>query len=376
MKILFLTRTLNTGGAERQLVNLALELKKKGHEIVVITFYGGENDMDRDLTENGVPTVSLEKRGRWDFFSFLLNLYQIAKKESPDLVHGYLGVPNILTICLKPFFSRSKMVWGVRVSFIDFSKYDWLVKLSYRIECLLSRFADLVIVNSYCGKQYSIDHGFSGKKMVVIPNGIDTDRFKPDIKSRESIRAELGFSENQFIIGIVARLDSMKDHPNFIQAFAETRRNHPAVVGLCVGAGTKEKEQELRSLARKNNVEQHIHWLGKRNDVPRCLNGLDICVSASLGEGFSNTIAEAMACGVPCVVTNVGDSAIIVDQYGVVVQPDNSDELAAGIEKMIARKIKEGDLLPDQVRDRIVRCFNTKKMVDTTEKYLLELISN
>ena len=133
-------------------------------------------------------------------------------------------MPNILTTCIKPIFPRARVVWGVRASNVDLDRYDWLSRLSYRIECLLSRFTDLTICNSRAGMEHAAAHGFPRERMTVIPNGIDTEHFKPDAAARERIRAEWGIAEKEMLIGLVARLDPMKDHPTFFHAAAMLAR--------------------------------------------------------------------------------------------------------------------------------------------------------
>lgn len=201
MKIIFLSRSLHLGGAERQLTVLAKGLCHLGHDVKVAVFYSG-GPLEADLNAAKIPVIYLDKQFRWHAFSFFLRLARLVRREHPDILHSYLVIPNILTIMLKPFSPSAKMVWGVRASNVDLDRYDSLARLTYHIECKLSRFADLIICNSHAGMEYAALHGFPKNKMVVVPNGIDTDRFYPDPKARDQIRAEWGIQESEKLIGI------------------------------------------------------------------------------------------------------------------------------------------------------------------------------
>lgn len=261
-KILFLTRSLEYGGAERQLVELAKGLHLKGYPILVATFYP-EGALEKDVREAGAPVKSLRKRGRWGVVFFLVRLVRLLIKEKPDVIHGFLPVPNLLMTILKPLFPHARMVWGVRASNMDLTQYDWLSGLVFRAEWFFARFADLIIVNSNAGRNYHKIHGFPEDKMVVIPNGIDTDRFKPDSLSRERVRAEWAIKKEDKLIGLVARLDPMKDHPTFLKAAAMLARKREDVRFVCVGDGPEPCKLELQRLSREFGLESKLIWAGR-----------------------------------------------------------------------------------------------------------------
>jgi len=326
VKIFILCHSLNVGGAERQINVLAKGLQRVGHDVIVGVFYSG-GALEEELKVSGICIVDLKKRGRWDNILFLVRLMNSIKVTKPNIIYGFLCTPNILTVLLKPFFSEIKSVWGVRSSNVDLYRYDWLYRLTYRVECFLSRFADVIICNSAAGMEYAAKHGFPKNLMTVIPNGIDLDIFKPDPEARDRVRDEWGITKNELLIGLVARLDPMKDHPTFLHAAALLANQKTNVRFVCVGDGSEPYRSELRLLASKLGLDERLQWVGSRFDMPAVCNAFDIACSSSSGEGFSNTIIEAMACGVPCVVTDVGDSAVIVGEIGVVVQPASPEAL-------------------------------------------------
>ena len=175
-------------------------------------------------------------------------------------------------------------------------------------------------------------HGYPADASVVIPNGIDVERFRPDEQHRSSIRTELGFADDAIVVGLVGRFDPLKDHRTFIEAAARV----PGVVFVLAGDGITSDNIDLMTWIRDAGIERHTHLLGRRMDIERVTAAFDVAVLSSYSEGFPNVVAEAMACGVPCVVTDVGDAAEIVADTGVVVPPRDAAALAAGIIQLIS----------------------------------------
>lgn len=370
MKIIILCHSLNVGGAERQITILANGLQKKGHEIIIAVFYAG-GALEKDLNASGVKIYDLKKSGRWHNFFFFFRLLNAVLRLKPDIIYSFLFTPNILTVLLKPFIPSIRLVWGVRSSRVDLDRYDWLYRLTYRVECALSRFADLIICNSIAGMKYAAEHGFPTKLMSVIPNGIDLNVFKPDHKARGRIRDEWQIAENEILIGLVARLDPMKDHPTFLHAAALLAQEKRNVRFVCIGDGSNPYKSELVLLASKLGLNERLRWIGSRWDMPAVCNALDIACSSSSGEGFSNTIVEAMACGVPCVVTDVGDSAVIVRGTGEVVRPNSPEALHDAIVLLLERISSDVRLAS---RSSIEKRFSNERLVTNTLEAFCKLL--
>ncbi|MBD1806555.1 glycosyltransferase [Microcoleus sp. FACHB-SPT15] len=375
-KIAFLIESLRCGGAQKQLVTLAKTLKKEGFDITILYFYP-DGFFEPELKDSGIRLICLEKQGRWDLFSFFWRLVHHLKLIKPDVLHGYLETANLLTIFLKPFLRTPQIVWGVRVSNMDLSHSDWLSRILFPWECFLSRFADLIIVNSKAGHSYYLEHVFPAHKMIVIPNGIDTERFNLDIEARQKVRAEWCLSENTILIGLVGRLAPMKDHPTFLKAAALLCKDRQDVSFVCVGSGLEDYTQELYQLTVQLDISEKVIWAGRRVDMSAVYNALDIlCSSSAYGEGFANVIGEAMACGVPCVVTDVGDSAWIVENVGIVVPPGNSEALVAGWRSLIKEQQYKNPVLKLKNRSRILLEFNCNKLIQNVVSSLEQSPSN
>jgi len=371
-KIFILARSLDYGGTERQLVELAKGLHKLGCNVSVGVFYSG-GMLENYLNDAGITVIPLNKKGRWDFFLFLFRLCNVVRKNNTDVLYSFLCIPCIMALFVKLVQPDLKIIWGVRASNMDLNCYDWLVKLSYRLECFLSRFPDLIISNSNAGRLYALSNGFPVAKTIVIPNGVDTSLFTPDDNARQKLRAEWNVKDDETLIGLVARLDPMKDHPNFFQAACQLIEQKAPVRFICVGDGVEPYRHMLHALADQMQIADKLIWAGARNDMVAVYNALDIHVLSSITEGFPNVVAEAMSCGTPCVVTDVGDSRLIVGDPNLVVPPKEPVMLAERLNCLIVLNPLLKNDLKIQVRDRIVSNFSNHAMITETLTRISEL---
>jgi glycosyltransferase involved in cell wall biosynthesis len=371
---MLLLRSLNRGGAERQAAVLARSLAARGWDVALACFYGN-GPLAADLDGSGVRLLDLRKRGRWDVFPFLLRLRKMLRQERPDILHGYLPVPNLLAALIRGRNPALPLVWGVRSSDMDLSRYERLARMTYWMERMLSRRVDLVISNTKAGAQLRIAQGFPSATMRVIPNGTDTERFRFDADGRARLREGWRIAEAEMLVGLIGRLDPMKGYPTFLTAAAQLVAADDRWRFVGIGQGPPEYTEALHRQARELGLEGRLIWGGARDDMAAVYSALDIVSSASsFGEGFSNVIAEAMACGVPCVVTDVGDSVLIVDDLGIVVPPGNSEALAAGIERLHRRLTVEREALREALRHRIEDCFSVSSLVERTASELQTLL--
>jgi glycosyltransferase involved in cell wall biosynthesis len=373
VKLVLLIRILVIGGAERQLVALATNLDKDLFDVTVLTLYGG-GELLNELGRAGVRIVSLNKKGRWDFWSITVQLVRVLRKLRPDILHSYLTGQNVLAVMVKALLPATRIVWGVRSSELDKRHRDWLSRVNCWLELWLSRFPHLVISNSVAARDYHLAAGFRRARVVVIPNGIDTRRFAPDRESGLKCRASWGIPDRSLVIGLVGRLNRMKDHETFLRAAAIFAHSRGDVKFVCIGGGPDNYLGELRRLVAQLGLTDRVIWLGSLTDMPSAYNALDICCSSSaFGEGLPNAIAEAMACAVPCVVTDVGDSALVVGDTGVVVPPRDPYALAAGW-AALADRMTHNPALGNAARDRIESRLSLPALIRDTSEVLLRLL--
>jgi glycosyltransferase involved in cell wall biosynthesis len=353
-------------------VTLAKALDRKLFDVTVFTFYPG-GALEQDLAGSHVRTISLGKSGRWDVLRFFSRLVRHLRLIRPDIIHGYLDLSNLLALSSKPFTHRPAIIWGARSSNVDLKFYDRLRRLSFWLERKLSRLPDRIIVNSDAGRAYLLKRGFPAEKLVVVPNGIDTNYFRPDTEARRRVRSEWGVSENEVLIGIVGRFDPVKDHQTFLRAAALLSKERASVRFVCVGGGTVGHWQKLHRLCEQLSLSGKVLWAGARSDMPAVYNAFDIHVSSSRSEGFPNSIGEAMACAVPCVVTDAGDSSLIVGDTGFVSAPLNVEALALNLIACIESD-REG--LGKGARLRIEENWNTEQLAERSERVITSLIGD
>ena len=372
MKLVFLLRSMTMGGAQRQLIGLVSRMDRSLFEIIIISLYSG-GAFAEQLKTTGIRTISLEKKGRWDLFRSLARLAAVTRRLEPDILHSLSPATNVLAAMLKRALPKTRIVWGIRGSDIAGRQMDWIDKFNLKLQAKLSRSANLVIFNSYAGRDYHVRNGIPADRAVVIPNGIDTEKFKPDTQLRQGQRARWQVNEESRLLGIVGRIASVKDHFTFLRAAAIWGRCARDVKFICIGDGEESYAQTLRKMSCDLGLQERIIWTGPiLDEIPSAYTGLDISCNSSKTEGTSNSIAEAMACGVPCVVTDVGDSRHIVGDCGVVVAPGNPDALAEGFSRM-AQLLREQPEIRARARERIQLEFGVNLLVERTSEALLSL---
>jgi glycosyltransferase involved in cell wall biosynthesis len=257
---------------------------------------------------------------------------------------------------------------------MEVTRYDWTYGKVIRLGAWLSRFPDAVVFNSFSGLEYHRSIGYRNKRIHVIQNGINTDYFRPDRELGMRERDKWNVNNSTFLIGHVGRFDPMKDHSTFLRAAAILAKEMDNVFFVCVGDGNVTYKTEIYRLADRLGLENRIIWAGKKRDMQGVYNALDIStLSSAYGEGFPNVVGEAMACGVPCVVTDAGDSPDIVGDTGVVVSVGEHNALAMGWKKMIEHIQNNRQAVNQNVRARIEKMFGRKKLINETSELFLDL---
>ena len=339
---------LGTGGAETMLVQMSVSLRARGFYQHVI----GLSTHDRlaaDLKANDIDVTVLGARSLASLPGVMTSLVRTVNRLQPRIIQGWMYHGN-LAASFSHFMCRGKqdreLFWNIRASNMDDTRYGQLLWLSG----LLSRGVDLVVANSEAGAVFHRERGFRPKRMLVISNGINTEKFRPNAQARSQIRAELGIPEGALATIHLARVDPMKDHGSFLAAMEKL----PAVVGIMAGAGTEYLP------ARPN-----VHALGLRRDTGDLLAAADIVVSTSaFGEGFSNVIAEGMSSGLVPVATEVGDARHIVGDTGRVVAPGDPAAIVQAISEIAELPADRRRQLGLAARDRILTNFTLARVTD------------
>ncbi|NJL73313.1 MAG: glycosyltransferase [Candidatus Competibacteraceae bacterium] len=239
----------------------------------------------------------------------------------------------------------------------------------------MSLIPDRIVYNSARAAAEHAEFGFHGRKSMVIHNGIDIARFVPLSEKRRAMRNQLGAATEDILIGHVARYHPVKDHTSFAQAAALVSKRHDNVRFVLVGRGTDRSNKELLDLLQQLRIEDRFILCGERLDVPDLLQAFDIAVSSSISEGFSNTMAEAMASELPCVATDVGESAFLLEGCGSVVPPSAPEKLASAIEALVALAPQDRHEIGVRSRTRIAEHFSIEGAASHFRSVLEEALS-
>lgn len=362
MKVLHVISSLGIGGAETVLVRLILNDSHCKH-IVVSMMDDGEYSLN--LIEAGIPVYSLNMfRGQFEPLK-AFKLFRLIRSLKPEVVQTWMYHADLFGGVIARLAGVRKVFWNIRSAFIP-RHMPKSTRLSIRCGAFLSRSVPkAIVVNSEHACTVHRRLGYSGKKMVTIPNGIPMDRFCFDISARLKLRKKLGLSDDCVALGMIARYDVFKDHRNLIRSLKLLILDGLEFTVLLAGKGMESTNKQLVKLLREFEVEDRVYLLGPISNVSAVLSAIDIHVLSSAGESFPNVVVEAMACGVPCVATDVGDVRQVMGDTGWVVPPADAEKLASAIKEASAafqdrdcwrrRKLK--------VRERVLNHYSLDVML-------------
>ncbi|MDA8232969.1 MAG: glycosyltransferase [Magnetospirillum sp.] len=358
---------LGSGGAERMLTRVAgmSDRNRFRHVVVSLTDEGFFGPV---LRTAGIAVHSLGLRRGLPNPATLFRLVALLRREKPDVLMTWLYHADFLGTLAAPLAGVPSLVWNLRCSDMDLRRYSRQSALVVKALARLSRVPDVVLANSRAGIAAHRALGYTPRRWEMIPNGLDLAEFTPDPDARSGFRQQLGLAPDDVVVGMVGRFDPMKDHATFLGALAAASRCRPRVRGLLVGRGTEPGEAALDALVGESGLGDRLMRLGERRDIPKILPAFDVLVSASaFGEGFPNVVAEAMACGVPAVVTDVGDSREVVGDAGFVVPPRSPERLAGALDRVLALPRDSLRALGETARNRAVERFSLAQVVDRYE---------
>ncbi|HJW34554.1 MAG TPA: glycosyltransferase [Holophagaceae bacterium] len=378
-RILFLIPSLVPHGAERQLCELVRTMDPERFELHVAVFYGAEDVGGVDLSPelSGLPHVTLhdlrKRRGALGYLQALPRLLALARRVDPVLLHGYMD-GNLPMLLIGRLLGKP-VVWGIRRTSRDLRGLGWTSRALMSLHAALSRFVDLVIFNSQAGLRNHEAMGLRGRRAVVIPNGFDVARFAPDSAKGALQRAAWGLpAEGAPVIGIVGRISPVKDHPTFLRAAQRIAAVRSDARFVCVGGGASHDLEPLKELAASLGLTERILWAGASGEMASVYNALSVLVLSSRDEGFPNVLGEAMACGVPCVSTEVGDAALLVGEAGMAVAVADDAALAGGVLTLLQESEAAREGRSRAARERICGEFSVATLARRTEAALMDLM--
>jgi glycosyltransferase involved in cell wall biosynthesis len=374
--ILHLITTLEVGGAEMMLHKLLSKMDHTRFKSFVICL-SEMGLVGQKIAEQGIRAYSLNMpRGRLTIKG-LNKLQKLLNFFRPKVMQTWMYHADLLGYFFGRLTGIKHICWNIRCSNMNLAKYPLTTRLTIKLCALMSKHPDAIVSNSHEGIKYHKSLGYRNRRWEMIPNGFDLMKFKPDAQAKLKLLKELGLGAEMpaTLIGYIARFDPMKDHPTFLDAacglLRERRDVHFVMVGRNVDWSNRIFTAKIPKIFLRN-----FHLLGERSDVERITAGFDVaCSVSSYGEGFSNAIGEAMACGVPCVVTDVGDSAVIVADTGKVIPPKSPGSLAKALYDVVHMPFENRREMGLRGRERIGRLFSLERIVDRYENLYMNLVS-
>ncbi len=343
---------------------------------IVITLRPG-GALAPELEANGVPLYCL---GRCSAPQVLRRLLLVLRAAQVRILYSFLLPTNVYALTARMVMPRLKVVLGTRNSVANPAAWEGLRWQKLRVEALLTVIAALrslvavEIANSRAGTALA-GRGHNGR-VQTIPNGIDVIRWKPDPSARARLCREHAIDSRKRIVVTVANCSPYKDYPTLIHAAAQVTTRYTDVVFVAFGNDSTDTGHAARQLVSDLGLESRFIFAGARSDLDGFLAGADVFCLASATEGFSNAICEAMACGLPPVVTDVGDSAFIVGAAGLTVPARNPSRLAEALCQLLDKAEEERRQLGAKARERIVRLFSVEKMVERYQSVFQSLMSD
>jgi len=381
VRVLFLLRNIALGGVESQVLPLAARLRQRGHDATVASIFSRD---PRWRWLQGDPEVKVRLLFRRSPESLPSALYQLlvgalrlrrlVVRERIDVVYA---MPRAVSYFVSWIATRGvvrvRLVWGIRGSggAQGVGATDYTVCVLTPICRMVSPSVQLAIANSQASLSHTLAEGYRFRRSVVIDNGFDLERYRPEPAAGAKLRADWGVSRSERLVGLIGRSRAIKGQGRFLEAMAQLGPGHETVRPVLVDAGRGESRVRLERLATELGLRQRLIWVEATRNVAPVYSALDLVCSASSTEGFGNVTAEAMACETPCVVTDVGASAKIVGNLGVLVPPNDTTALATGIATALARLDTPE---PWRLRERMAARYGIDRLVDRTENVLLEVV--
>jgi L-malate glycosyltransferase len=373
VRLLKVVPTLLCGGTENQVMTLcrSLDASRFDLEFACLRRLG---PFVKEIDDRGIP---LSEYRITSFYS-VKALAQQAKfarhlaQRGVQIVHAYNFYGNVFAIPPARLARTPVVIASIR----DLGLY--LTPMQKRAQRYVCEFADCILVNADAVKDWLVSEGYDWRRIVVIRNGVDTSRFSAP-SDPAAIRHELGVPVDAPLVAVVSRLNRMKGLEQFLEAAAIVIRRHPDARFLVVGETAPHHRpylDELKSLATRLHIADHVIFTGLRSDVPALLASVNVAVMPSLNEALSNSLLESMAAGAPVVATRVGGTseALVDGETGLLVPPGNVEALADSIGRVLAAPALAA-ALGQAARRLIADRFSVERMAETTELLYRELLA-
>lgn len=362
--VLHVITCLHDGGAEAVLYRICTHDDTYRHHVVSLMGPGKYGPL---LASKGIPVTCLDMpKGRITLRG-LFRLWRVIRTTRPDVVQTWMYHADLVGGIIARLSCMRNVVWGIRNTTLSLQKST---RGTIRVAHLCARISKWVPRHILCcaekAREVHVSLGYDARKMRVVSNGYDLSLFRPEPVLRKQLRDELGIPSETPVIGFVARFDPQKNHSGLLQACSILREKDVQPICLLVGAGVDDENIHLVEQIEALGLSGQVRLLGQRTDIPAVMNAIDLYVMSSVyGEAFPNALAEAMACGTPCVSTDVGDAAMILGDTGWVVPPRDTEALATALLTALAEaETSAWQARRQAARTRIESRFTIGRMVE------------
>jgi len=374
IRILHIITGLSTGGAEMMLLKLLQNLDRNAFDCSVVSLTD-QGRIGEKVQQLGIPVFALNLSKNRSLPRQFIDMIDLVDIIGPDIIQTWLYHADLLGTLAALFAAKRKIVWNIRHSNLKSSVDKASTRFVVRICVILSHFfPDRIICNSFRGAKVHKKMGYCRKKMEIIHNGFDIFKYRPNKANYLRLRNELGISPDCPVIGMVARYHPQKNHRGFLESARLIQKNIPTVHFVFCGRGVSNENETLIAKVRDLKL-MNVHFLGIRSDIEYLTSGFDIAVSNSTaGEGFSNVIGEAMACGVPCIATDVGDAGYLINGTGVIVPPGDPQLMAEACIGLLRKDGRFRQHLGEQSRKRIIENFSIQSITKKYEQLYFDML--
>ena len=362
IKVVHIINALNYGGAEVMLCSLLARTDRERFESMVVALIDVLPLAER-VEALGIPVRAIGMRPGVPDPRGVARLARLLHRERPQVVQTWMYHSNLIGGIAARLSVLAPVVWGVHEVRAEKRTTLWTMAAGARLS---RRLPARIVCCSESARRVHEQQGYATEKLMTIPNGFDTGAFRPDPTARFEVRRELGVGPDTLLVGLVARYSPPKDPLNFLRAAALLKDWCPGVHFVLCGTQMDEANAELVSVVEAYGLRGRCHLLGTRHDMPRLTASLDLAVLSSISEAFPLALGEALACGVPCVATNVGDSAAIIGESGRIVPPRDPQALASACRELLELSPEARARMGQLGRLRIQERY---EMVSITRRY-------
>lgn len=373
MRLMFVITGLGVGGAEAMLVKLLGQKSFADDEIIVVSLLGS-GAWSTEVNELGHRLEHLGISRSFSTWGRVFELYRLIRTFKPDLIHSWMYHADLVAGIMGKLAGVRHIIWSIRQSNLarDYNKLSTLFVVKFC--AFLSPFIpSKILSNSTVARHSHIEVGYKASKIHVIPNGFDLERFRPDKALRLAFRLRYSIDELTPLVGLVARFDPIKNHAGFFEAARTIHKTMPNVRFVLAGNDITADNQTLMAMIDKAGLRQQTYLLGTQNDIASIMNGIDLLLSSAHGEAFPNVLGEAMACGTPCVATDVGDCKTIIGDTGVVVGAGDMRKLATETIAILSLSIKERSMFSIASHKHIKRYYEIGKIASDFKVFFLQV---